>query len=657
MKETDNDSIRLQSDLLYSERFDDFYSSREAPEREKHFVFCEGNDLPRRFTESRRFTIGELGFGAGTAFLATLALWQRTAPPGARLDYISVEKYPLDRELLARYLQRFPEWRENSKILLQRWPLPTPGFHHLALGDSGVCLTLIFDDVGPALRQLEASVDAWYLDGFSPAKNPEMWQPQVIREVARLSHGGTTVATYTAAGKVRRALTQAGFIVEKAPGYGRKRERSIGRFRVARKEALSRLPAWFRPPRRQGGERHVTIIGAGLAGCAAANRLAARGWRVTLLERGSEIASGTSSNPAAIMQPLLTRDDATTGRFFRQGYFHTLQRIAEMTRRGIDTGFHGGGLLSLAKSADDRARKAAAAANPAYPAAYLRWTAAQAIAGMPDDIDTEGLLYPQGGWLDVKQLCKAMIEEQTAGIELRTGAAVESIEKTDDGWKLETSAGALTTERLVLATGHWLRDLLDDDTLPLIVNHGQLDRAPARRLPPLPIAHKGYLISDGDSLHFGSTYQNVDEALRSTAENSPLNLAALKALSPSLAAGIDNSRIESWSGFRATTPDHMPIVGPLPDGSAWQAIYGPAMRGRAVGRSDASPWRDGLYCIGALGSRALASAPLAAELLAAMIDGGPLPTSRTVAEALQPVRFLVRAQKRGNGDGTRNGKE
>ncbi len=647
---TDNDdSTRLDDGLLYSARFDDFYSSRDCPAREKRFVFCDGNRLGERFASAERFVIGELGFGSGTSFLATVALWREQALPGAWLEFISVERYPLSRDLLRRYLDRFPQWRADAERLLAQWPGAIPGFHRLAFDDLGIALTLIVDDAAAGLKKLEASVDAWYLDGFSPAKNPQMWRPEVLREVARLSHEGTTLATYTAAGQVRRDLTSAGFVVEKAPGYGCKRERLIGRFRVKRARAVSRLPMHLQAPlpNRSG---HVTIVGGGLAGCACANRLAARGFQVTLLEQGDGIGSGTSSNPAAIMQPFLSRDDCAASRFSRQGYLYTLQRVASLERQGIDSGFHGGGLLSLVKSDDDRQRKRTIADDPAFPDDYLRWLSSDDIDGLPDDIGADGVLYPASGWFDVKRLCLGLIAEQQARIELRTGTAMQWLEKRRGQWYIGTSKGEVETPLVVLATGHRLTQLPQAGELPTISNHGQLDHAHSRIRPPLPIAHKGYLIPTRTGLYFGSTYE-TGRPTRTAEENSQLNLAALSRLSPTLAAALDLETLTSWQGIRVTTPDHLPLIGALPWMENWTARFAPYLQGRAPAHTGTPPWHNGLYCMSALGSRALTSALLGAEIIAASIDGTPLPVERAIHDALHPARFAARGIKRNHGAG------
>ncbi len=213
-----------------SKEFDDVYFSADDGLAESEYVFLDGNRLPRKWQQEDHFVICETGFGTGLNFLAAWKRFEETTKPHQRLDFMSFEKYPLDVEEIATHLQ---PWRSFFKghlqKLLQLYPPLLPGFHRVVLSER-ITLTLIFDDVNVALPQLEARVDAWFLDGFKPSTNPEMWSETVFQNMTRLSHEGTRLSTFTAAGQVRRGLESAGFSVEKMQGYGRKRDMIIGRF-------------------------------------------------------------------------------------------------------------------------------------------------------------------------------------------------------------------------------------------------------------------------------------------------------------------------------------------------------------------------------------------------------------------------------------------
>lgn len=218
------------SSVPRSEQFDDVYFSADDGLAETRHVFLDGNDLPDAWEDRERFVMAETGFGTGLNFLATWALFEETAAPGQCLDFISFELYPLTAEQIEEYLQPWVEhFKTKLSVLIKCYPLCLPGFHKVDLNEA-VTLTLVFGDVNEELPKLQASVDAWFLDGFKPATNPEMWTDKVFREMARLSKPGTSFATFTAAGNVRRGLQAAGFSVEKVPGFGAKREMLAGHF-------------------------------------------------------------------------------------------------------------------------------------------------------------------------------------------------------------------------------------------------------------------------------------------------------------------------------------------------------------------------------------------------------------------------------------------
>ena len=226
-----------------SRHYDDVYYSDRDGLAESRFTFLGGCGLPEAWAGKRLFVIGETGFGTGLNFLAMVAAWRSTRQPGQRLHYVSVEAHPLGANDLERAHVRFPEIAAESRALRERYParLPREGFRRLHLDADRVTLDLLIGEAGEALGELEARVDAWFLDGFAPARNPAMWRDEVLGELARLSCRGARLATFTAAGAVRRGLLAAGFQVEKSAGFGSKRERLVGRFRGT---VTTRLPAW-----------------------------------------------------------------------------------------------------------------------------------------------------------------------------------------------------------------------------------------------------------------------------------------------------------------------------------------------------------------------------------------------------------------------------
>ncbi|HEX7812935.1 MAG TPA: tRNA (5-methylaminomethyl-2-thiouridine)(34)-methyltransferase MnmD, partial [Burkholderiales bacterium] len=271
---------------LYSEQFDDVYASAHGSLEQARHVFLNGNNLPERWRSPGPFVIIETGFGAGLNFLATWQLWKQTAPADARLDFISVEKHPFSLADLQRIHAAFPELAPLARQLHENWPTLLPGFHRLHFEGGRLNLTLLLGEAAESLAQLEASADAFFLDGFAPARNPAMWTKPVFRELARLAKPGATFATYTVASSVREGLGAAGFAVEKRQGFIGKREMLAGRYAGSRAYA------------KNIHDKRAIVVGAGLAGSTCAQRLNQRGWAVQVIEGHTAPAQEASGNPA-----------------------------------------------------------------------------------------------------------------------------------------------------------------------------------------------------------------------------------------------------------------------------------------------------------------------------------------------------------------------
>lgn len=216
--------------MPYSEEFGDFYYSRADGRAECRHVFLGGNGLPQRFSDKQPFVIGELGFGTGLNFVETWSMWEKAAPEAARLEFHSFELRPLRRDDMRRALSAWPDLDDKTAKLVDAWPEQPAGDIRAEFDTGGKTLSLHVH-IGSALERLRAariSADAWFLDGFAPSRNPDMWSEELLSTVAGRTAEGGTFATYSAAGWVRRNLQAAGFVVEKRPGHGSKRDMSAG---------------------------------------------------------------------------------------------------------------------------------------------------------------------------------------------------------------------------------------------------------------------------------------------------------------------------------------------------------------------------------------------------------------------------------------------
>ena len=466
-----------------------------------------------------------------------------------------------------------------------RWPTLVPGAHRIELDRGKVVLTLLFGDIA-LVRDLRLSADAFYLDGFSPAKNADMWSPQVMRALARLAAPGATAATWSVAGSVRAALEATGFAIEKRQGYGEKKEMLVARY-------LKGTPA-------PAPKRSATVVGAGLAGAAVCERLCARGWEVDLYERHAEPAQEASGNHAGTFHPIVTPDDSVFARLTRAAFLYSAAGFKALNPRWDPCG-----VLQLARDAreeDSQRRAIAALALPPDYAQCVSREEASKRAGVP--VSAPGLWFPQAGWIKPRSLVQALLESCGARLKRR----------------FSTEVGALPAGTVVLANGHEATTLQRVPDLRLRKVRGQLTHVPQEALdaPHVVVLRAGMVLPPVEGICVvGASYDIDDEDANSRAESDAGNLQRLAHI---LGADVRPAGLGSRVGFRAVTPDRLPVAGRI-EGE----VYG------AFG----------------YGSRGLIWALLAAELIASELEGEPLPAEGKLIDAMSPLRFTRRAAARG----------
>ncbi|MFZ3281894.1 bifunctional tRNA (5-methylaminomethyl-2-thiouridine)(34)-methyltransferase MnmD/FAD-dependent 5-carboxymethylaminomethyl-2-thiouridine(34) oxidoreductase MnmC [Pseudomonas sp.] len=636
--------------------FDDVYFSDKSGLDETRYVFLEQNRLAERFAAlpaSGRLVIGETGFGTGLNFLCAWQLFEQQAVAGARLHFVSVEKYPLSPADLQRALALWPELKPLADQLLKHYVAIHQGFQRITLAGGRVTLTLLIGDALEQLPQLDAQIDAWFLDGFAPAKNPDMWTAELFVELARLAAPGATISTFTSTGWVRRLLNAAGFKMKRTPGIGHKWEILRGEFLGWPSEVAA--PAaekpWFARPAPLAGARRALVIGAGLAGCATASSLAARGWQVSLLERHEGVAQEASGNPQGVLYLKLSAHGTALSQLIVSGFGYT-RRLLETLQRGTD--WADCGVLQLAFNAKEAERHAQLAA--AFPDDLLQWLdqpEAQARAGI--GLAHGGLYYPEGGWVHPPALCQAQTAQPN--IELLSHREALQLRKVDDQWQAFDGERLLASAAVVVLAGAAeIKRFAQSAELPLKRIRGQITRlaetTESRALTTVVCA-EGYVAPARLGEHtLGASFDfNNDDLTPTTAEHQG-NLAMLEEISSDLVTRLHISEqpVESLQGraaFRCTSPDYLPIVGPLADRDAFLESYAALSKDARQVPDIPCPWLDGLYVNSGHGSRGLITAPLSGELLAAWLDNEPLPLPRSVAEACHPNRFALRWLIRG----------
>lgn len=639
-----------------SSEFGDVYFSNDNGLSETRYVFLQQNRLPERFShhDSDSFVIGETGFGTGLNFLATMAAFLEQAPlsgNGSRLHFISVEKYPLTQADLRKALAAWPELAPLSQPLIDQWPLPVSGCHRLLFADGRIRLDLWFGDIKEMLPQVPhpatGLVDAWYLDGFSPAKNPEMWTQDLFDDLARLARPDATLSTFTCAGFVRRGLIAAGFAMKKVKGHGSKREMLAG-VREGKVPQQSIAPWYARPAGREG---EVLIIGGGIASAMTALSLVERGRHVTLLCEDGEPASSASGNRQGALYPLLNGEHDALSRFYSLAFGFARNRLLALAKHH-PVAFSLCGVTQLGYD-DKSAAKLAKMSQGPFPPELMHPLSAvevEQVVGLPCDAD--GVSYPLGGWLCPADLTRAAIREAQASgrLEVVFNAAVTRIAEEADGWHLESRDGRQwRAPNLVVAAGHQLPTLLPFAELPLYPVRGQVSHVPTKAgLSKLKtvLCYDGYLTPAHNGAHcIGASYGRNQTDLAYRADEQEQNRARLQACVPQQRwpAEVDVSGAQARIGVRCASRDHLPVAGPVARLAALadHDVHAPADQQSAL------PLHAGLYVLGALGSRGLCSAPLCGELVASEICGDPLPLAADLLEALHPARYWVRRLRRG----------
>jgi len=604
----------------YSRAYDDVYHSAEGGAAQARHVFLDGNGLPGRWAGARRFTIFETGFGFGLSFLATWQAWRDDPRRCERLHYVSVEKHPFSAQDLAVLHAPHAELAPLAEELRSAWPLLVPGLHRLEFAGGRVVLTLGFGDAAALLPQLRLAADAVYLDGFSPAKNPDMWSPEVLKAVARLAAPGATAATWSVAAGVRDGLRAAGFAAEKRRGFARKSEMLVARF-VPRR-ALREAPP---PP----AERSAVVVGAGIAGAAVCERLAARGWEVALVERHAEPAREASGNHAGTFHPVLTPDDSPLARLTRAAFTFLLEHWRQFDAIGAAPEWQRCGVLQLARDAREEAAQRAALDMLAPPLDYAqRLDARRASECAGVKLAGGGLWYPEAGWIRPSSFARALIAR--SGARVHYGCEAASLERAGPLWIVRGRDGAAIAEAdaVVLANAADALRLAPSPPVRLRRVRGQLTYLPPIDDLRCAVLRGGMVLPPIDGITVtGASFDLDDDDPTVRAASHEGNLERLERIIPGAARGLDPTKLEGRVAFRTVARDRMPLVGAL----------------------DA----PGLYGAFAYGSRGLLWAGLGAELLASLMDGEPLPLEGPLADAVAPRRFAARAKRRAGSPGSR----
>ena len=675
-----------ESGTPVADHFDDVYFSNDSGIDETQHVFVAGNDLAERWQQWRNptFVIAETGFGTGLNFLVAMRAFNefRAANPDhplKRLYFITTEKFPLPQQDMQRALEAFPVLKDEAEALASLYPMGLEGCHRLHFDNHSTTLDLWIGDVHELLPQWHSPVngliDAWFLDGFAPSKNPDMWTDALFSQMARLSKTGTTFGTFTAAGIVKRGLAGVGFTIKKRNGFGRKRDMLTGVFdqdheNVQHKLRLPAGPYYRYVNGSLDKTSKVAVVGSGLAAATACLALVKRGISTTLYFDGDTLASGASGNPQGGFYPQLHSEASIASRiqahsflYARQAYDHTIEHAKACGLADVAHDFCGVIQLSFNDKVAERQNKLAAA--DVWPEALIKPVDSKEVSDIANlALPYSGLYIGLGGWLSPPQLVTAMIEEalQSGKLTLKPNhiyVSHEAAETTKQQVRIRFNLDSaeneevITADHLILALGAGAVNASDFNSLSLRPVRGQVEAIPTQ----MPIeqlntvlCHKGYMTPVFEGRHaLGSTYVKNDLSTDVRGDETEMNLATHE---QALASTDIVQALQHDGKARAATrlgsPDHQPVVGALHNFDSLKEHYTMLGVGKPLTSAPVLP-SSVVSTLTCLGSRGLTTAPLMAEVLVSSLCKEPLPLSNELLNAVNTSRFMTREAIRNQG--------
>lgn len=643
-----------------SEQFDDIYFSTQDGLAESYYVFQEGNQLWQKWQQHSRshFVIAETGFGTGLNFLAVVdsfRQFRQTFPTSTlkRLFFISFEKYPITSSQLSTIHSNYPQFSDLSAQLVTYWQPRQIGCERYHFSD--VTLDVWFGDIAENLVQLgdyhNQQIDCWFLDGFSPEKNPDMWNEHLYQQMFRLTRNGGSFATFTAASAVRRGLQAVGFEVKKRKGFGKKREMLWGEKPQDSLPAILRFPYLFQ--KNQTDTEDIAIVGGGVASLFVALSLVERGKNVTLYCKDRELATNASGNLQGAIYPQLSDDDERNVRFYLHSFDYACQRLKQLAQYiEFEHEFSGVGLYAYNEKTEKKLRKLCEKEWD-----IIAWQDAREFSqSLGMNVPNGGAFIRQGGWLSPKQLVQnGFLFLQKLGLNIVFDHFVDDLTWNGTHWQWQHGDNLYQHQTVILANGHLLKQFKQTEGIPLYPVRGQVSHIPTTpQLAQLKavLCYDGYLTPKSASYYHcvGASHIRDNQESDFSLEEHQQNLAKLL---QNLGAchwlyDIDFSENRGKVGIRSAFRDRMPMVGAVPNYSAqltqYPNLYNQLRRQDLL---DVAICQPNLYLIAGLGSRGLTTAPLLGELLASQINQEPLPLSEDIWQVITTNRSWMRNWVRG----------
>ena len=599
-------------EIPISKQFGDVYFSKDNGLLETRHVFLNGNDLTERLSQLhdyQYFCVGETGFGTGLNILTLWQLWQQVRLDNhSHLHVVSVEKFPLNKADLIRALNVWTELKPLAEKLIQQYPLPIAGCHRLSFPEERFSIDLWLgdaQDIFPTIPKTQ-TVNAWFLDGFAPSCNPDMWQANVLDHMVRLSDFGTTFASFSVAGILKRGLKQHGIQISRPRGFGHKREMlkaiwlDTSQTETQSQDSETTIAA---PPKSETSkQRKIAIIGAGIAGLSSAWAFAQRGHQVTIYEQ-NEPLSGASGNPLALLNPKLCPIEQAHEHLMTLSWQHALNfyprfkafrpiQVEQIALKNADE------LLGLVEQ---------------YPENVL--TANTTLECLPET-ELPSLTLHQAGAVSPHQLRDEILQHANIRIEKEKISRLESTDSQVTLWQDQQKIAI--TDHAIVCCAKQSAELIENYPV-LKPIRGQVSWVENSQRPlalDQAYSYGGYCMQlDASQLILGASfYPNRDDAEVLT-EDHVHNYELIHNVFPKYAQGLPS--VDTWQGrasVRAQSLDYLPLVGKIQN----------------LGQ---------IYTFAGLGSKGFLFAPLCSEILAALILGELCPVPQSLLDKLNPQRF------------------
>ncbi len=615
--------ILWQGDTPVSKGFNEGYFSLSGGLEESLHVFLKGNDLTRAWEDKDIFVIGESGFGTGLNFLNVLKLYENSIKKPKELWFVSVEKEPLSLQDIKKAHSFFSDILPYSKLLQAKYPPLSSGLHLLSF--KNVKLMLYFGDIKEAFSSLEFKANAWFLDGFSPSKNPDMWDEKTLNLIKNRSAKNATLSTFSVARVLRDGLDKAGFVWKKTDGFGDKKQMLKAHLPISN-ESSSKKP-WFANIKPYDGEKRAIVVGSGIAGASIVYKLASKGWEVNVLEKAMSPGQGGSGNHCGAVTPLITLPDIALGQMYERAF---LQAVSFYKELGIGK-FEG-------------------LKHYAHNASWLkRWEAwscrgSEIFECKEDEIGKYFHIH-SGGYLQPFKACAELINA-SENIKFYPDSEVVDFVYKNEMYELKTHKKSFKAPVLIISNAYEAENLLKKHSLSLQKIRGQVSFLPKAVQTKEPLCAKGYVCPfiDGKQV-IGATYIKDDECKSVRVRDNQENLDNVKEFLGGLK--YDAKSLDGRVSYRCSSGDRFPIVGALGDVDFFKSEY------------KAMPWKrhkphlfkearylPNLYISTAHGSRGLVSSILGANIIASMLDGAPIPLDKHLLDELNPNRFIIRRLQR-----------